>query len=1389
MAAGPEEPGLTHAQTQIWVGQRLHPASPLYNMAFAFLFPAELRADLFQAAWRRVADASDALRTRVLDDGRGGARVVVDGTAVATGLLDLSAEGDPEAAFRALCRERCARPLPLDGPLVDSLLVRLGPGRTGWYLDQHHLVADAWSTQLLYRAVAAEYAGLAAGRAAEPPSLPGYYATSLARPARAPERAAALEHWAARAARPGRTVPLYGRSGAAAGTPSRRETLSLDEDRSRALDRRALEAPFASPSADLSRFALLATLLAAYLHRASGQAELGFDAPVAGRPTADARRTPGLFIEMFPFAASVGPGETFRSLGARCMEEAMRFLRHALPGTSAPSGATAGNVVLNFVPGAFGPLAGVRPEVEWVHPGHGDAVHALRLQVHDFAGTGRTTLHFDWNEGALPERQRRRGLRHFETLLDAFLADPDREIAGVDVRVEEERKAFAALNATGGAPFPDRTVVALFEERARLEPLRVALRQGEREVTFDALRAAVEGLAAVLAERGVEPGDRVAVWGKRSILSVVAILATLRARAAYVPVELLAPGPRLEHALRDSGARLLLVGEGTPPEASVPGVAVQRIAEEMQRGAGRSLERPGPGLDELAYLMYTSGSTGRPKGVLVDHAGLADYLTWADRRYVRGDRLVFPLFTSLAFDLTVTSLFLPLLTGGTLEIYPEPDGPLDTAIVDVIARNAVDFVKLTPSHLSLLRRTGLEGSRIRRMVVGGEDLKAPLAAAVSAQLDDRVEIDNEYGPTEAVVGCVVHRFDPAVDTGASVPIGAPADHVEVEVLNEAGTAVPEGVPGELWIARHGLARGYHGLEEETRKRFQPRPGRPGEQRYRTGDLVRLGGPGTLEYLGRIDRQVKVSGFRVEPGEIEAALLALPGVTQAAVAARRRRDSEPAPAAAERHCVRCGLPSSFPRARLDEAGVCSICRSYETIEDHARAYFGTMDDLRRIFEESRRSRPSTYDCLMLYSGGKDSTYALCRLLDMGLRVRAFTLDNGFISEDAKENIRRITERLGVPVEFATTPAMNAIFRDSLMRFSNVCNGCFKTLYTLSLERARELGIPIIVTGLSRGQMFETRLSAEMFEGGRHTPQEVDAAVLAARKVYHRVQDEVARSLGTELFRDDRIFEEVRFVDFYRYCDAGVDEILARIEREVTWVRPRDTGRSTNCRINDVGIWVHQRERGYHSYALPYSWDVRLGVRTLESAREDLDDRIDPDEVRRMLDEVGYDQERSAPGAERTTLEAFYVAGEGAPGEEEARRHLAERLPSSLVPLRLHRVAAIPLTPNGKVDEAALLRESGDRAAQAPFRPPEGPVEEYLAGVWQEELGREGVGRDDDFFALGGTSLTAMQVMLRLCREFAIDLPLETPFSHPTLRALARVAEDRILADGPPGEVGR
>ena len=1375
-----EDLSLTHSQTQIWVGQRLDPASPLYNMAFAFVLGGELETDLFCDAWRRVVEGSDALRTRVVERPDGSIGPHVQPTGRETTILDFESQPEPEKAFNRWCRERCSQALPLDGPLVDSVLVRLGGGRTGWYLNQHHLVTDAWSTLLLYREVATRYEALLGGSSDALTSAADYYPTAMALRAGSETRAEAEEHWARRREHQGRSVALYGRSSQLEGTASARWTLELDEDQSRNLERLCRMEGFASPFGELSRFAVFATLLVSWLNRISSSYDLGFDAPVAGRPTRAAKRALGLFIEMFPFAARIEPSDTFRSIGTRCLEEAKLFLRHALPGLSSPSSAAASNVVLNYFPYAFGDFAGIPSAVEWVHPGHGDKVHALRLQVHDFSGSGCYTLHFDYNRQALPERLQRRSLEHFEVMLRAMLDDLDQPIASVDLVVDDERRALGLLNATDSAPLPERSVVAMFRAQAKLGPDRVALRQGAQEISFATLRRQSETLAATLLETGVEPGDRVVILSRRSSLAVTAILGTLEARCAYVPVEANTPPARLEEILEDSGARILLVGDAPGAVAEAQGVKLLSVEESLHSGASLPPDHPAPALEDLAYLIYTSGSTGRPKGVLIEHGGLADYLCWAERLYVRGERLVYPLFTSLAFDLTVTSLFLPLVSGGTLEIYPEPEGPVDSAIMEVVEADAVDFIKLTPSHLSLLRRIGLEGSRIRCMVVGGENLRTEAAASISAQFRDQLELYNEYGPTEAVVGCLAHRYDPEKDTAASVPIGVPADHVKVEILNDALSPVPEGAPGELWISRYGLARGYHALDEATRASFQPTPQSPGERRYRTGDLVRMVDGGMIEYLGRLDRQLKVSGFRIEPGEIETALLSIPQIEQCAVITRRHPVSELDTRQGLHHCLHCGLPSNYPRAAFDAAGVCSVCRSYEAIKDRAQVYFKSEDELRLIFEESARRHRPKYDCLMLYSGGKDSSYALCRLVDMGLSVYAFTLDNGFIAESAKENIRRVTQQLGVPVDFATTPAMNAIFRDSLMRFSNVCNGCFKTIYTLSMQRARDLGIPIIVTGLSRGQMFETRLTEEMFRDGRHSPDEVDAAVLAARKVYHRVSDEVTRSLNGSLFEDDDIFEAIQFVDFFRYVDVGLEEMYSYLQQRVPWVRPKDTGRSTNCLINDLGIQVHQQERGYHNYALPYSWDVRLGHKTREEALEELDDDIDESYVKETLAAIGYDEQKVSDGTGQTSLEAFVVASE-AISEADVLRELGGRLPPYLIPTHLHQVDSIPLRPSGKVDEEALRSQIHGRQTDTPYREPEGPVEEFLTHVWQLELGLERVGADDDFFELGGTSLGAMQVMLQLCREFDLDLPLETMFSHTTLGRLARAAEDRILAD--------
>ncbi len=286
----------------------------------------------------------------------------------------------------------------------------------------------------------------------------------------------------------------------------------------------------------------------------------------------------------------------------------------------------------------------------------------------------------------------------------------------------------------------------------------------------------------------------------------------------------------------------------------------------------------------------------------------------------------------------------------------------------------------------------------------------------------------------------------------------------------------------------------------------------------------------------------------------------------------------------------------------------------------------------------------------------------------------------------------------------------------------------------------------MTGLSRGQFFETRLTEELLCSPNATREVIDGVVLDARRAYHRVDDAVSRLMDTSAFETDQVFERVEFVDFYRYCDVELEEVLRFLDEQAPWIRPDDTGRSTNCLINDVGIFVHRRERGYHNYALPYSWDVRLGHKDRDAAIAELDDRIDEARVREILDEIGYGEVVPAE-ADPDRLVAYYTADRAVP-VDELRRAAQASLPSYMVPSDFVRLDRIPLTANGKVDREALPSPQAARPDVAvPFEAPTGDVEAQLAAVWCRVLRLDRVGRNDNFFDLGGDSISAIQIAAR------------------------------------------
>ena len=1379
--------GFSIFEWPLWLSQSLSPDSPHLSVAYLFTFGEGFDAARFAEAWRLVVEEEPILRSRI-EFVEGNPRRVESATAPELSEWDLRGAADPQAAARTWCRERCSAPLAIATSMVDAVLVRLDEARYAWYLNCHHLITDGVASRLLYERVGERYSALGAGPPAAAPDFSrARRAGYLSQVSRLRESAAgaagdtAREYWRSKLGARLRRNAIYGRDVLPSTTPSSRRTISLGAEQMRRLEELVKLESFVSISPNLSRFVVFATLLAAWIGRCSDRETIDFDVPMRNRPSRGARETLGAFIEFFPFVVALEEGDSFLTLGRRCRVETLGQVRHAVPGAGPLTAATASNAVLNFVTDSFGAHDDFDPQVEWIHPGHTDLAHAVRMQVERFDEQAGYRIHLDLNQEIFPEVQGELALGHFQRLLHAMLDDPGQRVSAVEVLSDEEStRQLVDFNRTDGVSRPALSVVDRWFARCEETPDAVAIRDDRCSLTYRALRERVTTFATELDRRGVGPGDCVVVLMPRSLDAVVAILSVLSVRATYVPADPSDPPRRVQHIVNDCAPALVLVCPGEGALAERYGLQYLELSEDSITQRGSTDVLPPVRMTDRAYLIYTSGSTGKPKGIPIDHAGLADYIDWADRQYVRGRRWTFPLFSSLSFDLTVTSLYLPLVTGGTLVVYPAPEGPVDTSLMDVLGENAVSFLKLTPSHLSLLRRRDFSNSNLHCVVVGGEDLKAELARTISSQFNDAVEIYNEYGPTEAVVGCMVHRFEPDRDVSGSVPIGRPSGSTRLYVLNRERMLVPEGVAGELHIGRDGLTAGYLNRDDLNSTQFLDSPFRERERLYRSGDLVRFSRPGGLEYLGRMDRQLKVSGVRVEAGEIESALLTHPAVSQCVVARRESRLRPDAWLAPVNRCTACGLPDNYPGAEFDENGACAICRDYERVRERAEAYFGSRDALLGTLGRASAKRSGQHDCMMLFSGGKDSTYALCQVVDLGFKVHAYTLDNGYISPGAKENIIRVTQSLGVSHEFATTPHMNDIFRDSLERFSNVCNGCFKTIYTLGMLRARDLGIKAIVTGLSRGQFFETRLSERMFRDSTRASADIDAAVLDARKAYHRFSDAVTRCIDSSAFQGDAIFEEIAIVDFYRYWMVSLEKVYRYLSERTPWVRPQDTGRSTNCLINDVGIYVHKRERGFHNYALPYSWDVRLGHKNRTDAIRELDDDIDQSRVGPILANVGYPDPAGPMDGSAATLLAWYVA-DRAVDRTELRRHLAGELAPALIPAAFYEVDRIPLTASGKVSFDELdVRATGHVTTGHDAEPLVGDVEPAVARVLCEVLGRDWIGVTESFFELGGTSLAGMDVMLRLSEIFEIELPLKTIFVKPTIRELALEVEDQVLA---------
>ena len=1374
---------LTRNQLLIWVGQKQNSEAPLYNMIKTFTFEHGLDIAAFHQGFQALIAQTDILRTTIVEFEGGPQQVVLDSFPYSLDCVSFSENGTAAAQYQAWLDERCARLFALDRCLFDSALVQLD-GHTVWYLNLHHIVSDAATFQVLYDRMASLYRSAlnrdtAALEARVTPQFSAYvlHEQQVRQTKRYEE---ATKHWRQAALIESEPLEFYGKRVVSEEPRTERLSFQFGLERTAKLHALAGEKGVRLFSRDLTRLNLFTALYAAFVSRLTQVEQFNVGMPFHNRATLEQRETAGLLIEIGLLPIDIDEKMTLRSLIEAVSEQTFAGLRHVQPGVSEASHNRAYEVLLNYITVQYSDFAGMWPTADWLHTGYGDGHHAIRAQVHNFMSADQYSIDFDFKRDLFTAEQQKQAVEQFLLLCDTLLEAPDQPIHQTSLLTQgQHRKSVVDFNDTAREYPQEGTAVSLFEAQVARTPEATAVVCQDVFLSYRELNRHANQIAHLLSQNGVSRGSFVAIALPHSIEMVIALWGILKAGAAYIPLDLSHPDKRLHATLEElkteNSTPFLLTHsplEGRFATADCSILAVDRLLQDESTAIQAENPIPAAGPQDLAYLIFTSGSTGKPKGALIEHGGLVNYIWWAKEQYTKGDALTFPLYSSLAFDLTVTSIYVPLISGGTIVVYPQQNDTHDSVLPLIFADEQIDIVKLTPAHLALLKHIDVSQSRARCLIVGGEDFKTLLARDTMTHFGRPIEIFNEYGPTEAVVGCMVHRFDPDEDNGLSVPIGRPAANKQIYILDHYGNPVPPEVIGEICVSGVGIARGYLKRPELTQARFVPDPFRPGQTMYRTGDIARWLPSGMIEFLGRRDHQVKIRSARIELGEIEHALLTHEQVGACVVhVVPPAKPTAGVPDAEVRHCGRCGLPSNYPDVTFDHDDICGLCRSYDTYRDKVTAFFKPYDALLAIAENAKQTRRGDHDCIVLLSGGKDSTYMLYQLAEMGLKILAFTLDNGFISDGAKKNINQTVAHLGIDHVYGQTPAMNKIFVDSLQRFSNVCNGCFKTIYTLSISLAKEKGIGYIFTGLSRGQFFETRLSSDVFLTDDFDPAEFDQAIIAARKAYHRLPDAVNQNLDTRVFAEDDLFEQVQVVDFYRYNAADLDEIYRFMAVHTPWLRPSDTGRSTNCLINDAGIFVHKQREKYHNYALPYSWDVRLGHKKRAAALEELDDEIDEEAVQKILSEIGY---TDAVSTADHLLVAYYTASQELT-INDLQAHLKQTLPDYMIPSHFVRLDVIPLTSNGKIDRDALPSPDDQRPhMEAHYVMPQTEVEINLTRIWSEVLSIAQIGIHDDFFELGGDSITNFQVISR-AQKVGIRIHPTHIFKHHTVAELAAVVE--------------
>jgi amino acid adenylation domain-containing protein len=880
-------------QERFWFIDRLGRGSTEYNVFAGLRLSGGVDEAALERAVGELIRRQHALRTTFREVDGVLMQVVLpfDGYALPVDDLTELDEDEREAEVKRTASGEAAYPFDMTTePLFRARLLRLGNGDYALLMCLHHIITDGWSLGVLHRDLLKLYAAFREGRESPLPELAVQYldfAVWQREQATTEADARHMAYWKAKLGGAPAALSLATDYPRPAVPSNRGSTVRVE-----VLQERMARLQELGQGDNATLYMLMLAALSVVLARYSGSDDVMVGSPIAGRRYQELQDVVGMFVNTLVLRTDLSGDPTLREMVGRVRETVLGAYEHQ-------------DTPLDRI------VAEVRPERSMSHAtlfqvafqllDHAQTQAAatdtdVGVQVKEF-GTPWAETKVDLALGFLMYPDRLVGsltystelfehdtvvrmVRHLYRVLDHMGSDPDRRLSELDLLDEEERALVTEWSGTAPAAGADGECIhVLFQAQAARTPDAEAIAYAGRGVSYRALDEDSSRLAHHLMARGVGPESRVGVFTERTPETVIAILAILKAGGAYVPLDPAYPAERLRYMLADAGARTVVAPAGVPGGLAglVPDV-LDILAEAGAIGA-RPAEAPAAAThpDGAAYVIYTSGSTGTPKGVVVPHRCVPNLA-----RAVTGGLGVGPgsrvlQFASFSFDAAVWEVFPTLLSGATLVLASRDDLLPGAGLTETLRRERISLVTLPPSVLAVLPSEGLPD--LATVVSAGEAMDAAVVERWSAGRT----LVNAYGPTEVTV-CAT--FAPCQPDGRAPSIGRPFANVSVHVLEPGGIRAPVGVPGELFVGGAGVARGYLGRAALTAERFVPDPfGAPGARLYRTGDRVRWRSDGTLEFMGRGDQQVKVHGFRIEPGEVEAALRRHPGVRECAVVAR------------------------------------------------------------------------------------------------------------------------------------------------------------------------------------------------------------------------------------------------------------------------------------------------------------------------------------------------------------------------------------------------------------------------------------------------------------------------------------------------------------------------